>query len=134
MKRLSHMILPIAALILEILPYGAVCNFASAPNEIHRETFSYFDLVPFGYANFAPFITAVLTCAILVILTIYCITGRHGIAAAARNLLIVCTAISLCPLLFGIDYFSVIGGFITAALAAETFWLCWELRKKAEQK
>ena len=49
------------ALILEILPYGAVCNFANPDGEPWRYTYSYFDLTPFGYANFAPFIVALLT-------------------------------------------------------------------------
>ncbi len=38
-KKLLYLVFPIIALILEILPYGAVCNFATGPNEIIRETF-----------------------------------------------------------------------------------------------
>jgi hypothetical protein len=108
---------------LEALPYGAVCNFASGPNKIHRQTFSYFDLVPFGYANFAPPITALLTCAILVLLVIYCFTGKPQIGRAARTVLCVCAVISLGPLAFGISYFSVTGALITASLIAELLLL-----------
>ena len=44
-------ILPVITIVLEILPYGAVCNFANPEGEVLRETFSNFDLTPFGYAN-----------------------------------------------------------------------------------
>ena len=76
-KRFMYIILPVVTLILEILPYGAVCNFARPATNgsigHFRELYSYFDLLPFGYANFAPFITAILTCVILLLLAIYCI-------------------------------------------------------------
>ena len=74
-KRFLYLILPIITLILEALPYGAVCVFASSPTERLRETFSYFDLTPFGYANFAPLFTAIITCLIFILLMIYCIKG-----------------------------------------------------------
>ena len=75
-KRLLYLILPIVTLILEILPYGAVCNFMrpatteGLPPGRFRELYSYFDLTPFGYANFAPLITAVITCIILLLIII----------------------------------------------------------------
>ena len=54
-KRLLYLILPLVTVILELLPYGAVCNFMNPEGDPWRETFSYFSLTPFGYANFAPF-------------------------------------------------------------------------------
>ena len=74
-KRFLYLLLPIATLILEILPYGAVCVFAPSPTETVRETFSYFDPLPFGYANFAPLLTAITTCAVLGLLTVYVFTN-----------------------------------------------------------
>ena len=47
-KRFLYLVLPIITLILEALPYGAVCIFATSPTDRIRETFSYFDLTPFG--------------------------------------------------------------------------------------
>lgn len=47
-KRFLYLIFPAVALILEILPFGAVCNFANPDGEPWRETFSYFSLTPFG--------------------------------------------------------------------------------------
>jgi hypothetical protein len=55
----------IAALLLEIFAEGAVCNFAT-PEKTITETFSYFSLTPYGYANFGPFITAILSCVLFI--------------------------------------------------------------------
>ena len=85
-KRFLYLILPIITLILEALPYGAVCVFASSPTERLRETFSYFDLTPFGYANFAPLFTAIITSLIFILLVIYCVKGNSGIAIKAKNI------------------------------------------------
>ena len=55
-------------IVLELLPCGTVfCIFATSPTERVKETFSYFSLTPFGYANFAPLITATLTVAIFLL-------------------------------------------------------------------
>ena len=50
-KRFLYLIIPIITLVLESLPYGAVCIFATSPTERVTETFSYFDLTPFGYST-----------------------------------------------------------------------------------
>ena len=122
-KKALYLILPIITLCLELLPYGAVCIFASGPNELHREVFSYFSLVPFGYANFTPLITAVMTCVMVLLLVIYCITGKKRLAVSARRLSYVCTAFSFGQLYFGIEYYSVVGVLITISLVAETLLL-----------
>ena len=131
-KRLLYVILPIITLILEILPFGAVCNFATSPTETVRETFSYFDLTPFGYANFAPFITAIITCIVLLLIVVYCLTGNQKWAMKAKNILYVCAAFSLGPLVFGLRFFSVIGGLITISLIAELLLLQLSIKKYAE--
>lgn len=118
-KRWLYLIFPFMTLILELLPYGAVLNFSNPEGEPWRKTFSYFSLVPFGYANFAPFFTAVITCIILVLLVIFCITGKSRFALIARNILWVCIVFSLGQLVFGIRYLSVVGMLITLSLGAE---------------
>lgn len=68
MKKVTRILLvifPLAALILELLPNGVVLNFANPEGEPWRHTYSYFSLTPFGYANFGPFLTAILTCVLL---------------------------------------------------------------------
>lgn len=117
-KRIPYLLLLLLTLVLEILPYGAVCNFATETKTI-RELYSYFDLTPYGYANFAPFLTAVLTCIILVLLAVWCFTGKRQIMSAAKVLLAVGAVLSLCPLLLGIDCFSVVGALITLSLLVE---------------
>lgn len=126
-NRVLYLILPVITLILEILPYGAVCNYALPATDgtigRFRELYSYFDLTPFGYANFAPFLTAIITCIILLLMVIYCITGKHRIAQITKNVLGMASVLSLCPLLFGIKYFSVVGALITVSLIAELLLL-----------
>ena len=122
-KRLLYLILPIVTLILEILPYGAVCNFANPQGEPWRKTFSYFDLIPFGYANFAPLLTAITTCAILGLLLIYLFTDKHRMIKVTRVLLCIGTVLSLCPLLYGVSFFSVVGALISISLIAELVFL-----------
>lgn len=70
-KRLPLLLLPVLALILEALPYGAVLQFGRPAAAPLRELYSYFDLTPFGYANFAPLFTALGTCVLLVLLALY---------------------------------------------------------------
>ena len=126
-KRLLCLVLPIITLILEILPYGAVCNFMRPPSEVNpdapighfRELYSYFDLTPFGYANFAPLITAIITCIVLLILLIYCFTGKEKLARTAKNILCVGAVISFGPLVLGPHFLSVVGVLISLSLIAE---------------
>lgn len=132
-KGLQYLILPVITVILELLPYGAVCNFANPEGDPWRETFSYFNLTPFGYANFTPLLTAIITCIVLALLIIYALSGKRGWALAARNILAMGVVVSLGPLMFGISYFSLVGGLITAALAAEIFVLHRGLQSDAEE-
>ena len=122
-KRFLLLIPTIITLILEIIPYGAVCNFARPATDgsigHFRELYSYFDMTPFGYANFAPLITAIITCVIFLLIAVYCITDKPKWAICARNILVVCTIISLGPLLFGIHFFSIVGALITISLVSE---------------
>ena len=118
-KRFLLLLLPLVTLILEILPYGAVCNFAVSPEETKRETFSYFSLTPYGYANFTPFITAVLTVVVFALLLIYCLTGKQKLKNVSFYILIAACILSFGQLLFGLSYFSVVGLLISLMLIAQ---------------
>ncbi len=107
----------LAALGLELLPYGAVCVFANPEGEPWRRTFSYFDLTPFGYANFAPFLTALLTCALL-ILSVCALILKKPLRRAIAVTAAAAALLSLAPLLLGTAYFSLVGALITAVLTA----------------
>ena len=118
-KKLIMLCTTLIALVLEILPYGAVCNFANPEGEPWRRTYSYFDLTPFGYANFAPFIVALLTC-VFIILIVVSLASKKEMKALILAVSAIATVLSLAPLLYGIRFFSVVGAFITVALAITT--------------
>lgn len=131
-KRFLYLLLPIITLILEILPYGAVCIFAPSPTEQVKKTFSYFDLTPFGYANFAPFFTAIMSCLIFALLLIFCIKGNVCTAIKAKNILYVAVVMSLGPMVFGIASFSLVAGLITLSLVAELLFLQFTIKSPIE--
>lgn len=116
-KKSLFVVLSLATLILELLPNGVVLNFANPEGEPWRRTYSYFSLTPFGYANVGPFITAILTCILLVLVAVYLFKPRNGLNTAILNVSGFATAASLMPLMFGFDYITVIGVIITLLLA-----------------
>jgi len=114
-----------ATLILEVLPYGAVLIFSSGPEKRIKETFSYFSLIPFGYANFFPFLTAILTVLVTVLSVVAIIKKLR--AARLQNAAFICTIIALiCSitpfLMFGTAYMSVVGVAITILLLASVIF------------
>ena len=115
-KKLIMLCSTLIALILEILPYGAVCNFANPEGAPWHRTYSYFDLTPFGYAHFSPFIVALLTC-ILIILIIISIVSSKLMRGAILPVSISAALLSFAPLLLGINFFSIVGAFISVALS-----------------
>ena len=128
-KRFLYLLLPLLTLVLEILPYGAVCIFASSATERFRKTFSYFDLVPFGYANFAPLLTALLTCVTVILLILFWVNGNVRTATAARNILYAAAVLSLGSLVLGVEYFSLVAGLISLSLIAELLLLQFTVKK-----
>ena len=113
--KISLLVTIITSIILEALPYGAVCNFAT-PEKTIRTLFSYFDLTPFGYANFGPFLTACLSCVILLLSVLMFVSDKPVINKAATIISAVTIVTSLMPLMFGVSYFSVIGGILSVLM------------------
>lgn len=122
MKKMGLVILPVITIALQVLPSGAILIFAPSPTVTAKETYSYFSLIPLGYANFAPFITALLTCVVLFLALIT--IKRNDVSKAVFIVSLVATIISLFPLIYGIDHYSVVGGMITVMLIAESV-LAW---------
>lgn len=114
-QKLLLLVVSVAAIALELLPYGAVLNFAT-PEETVRQTYSYFDPTPFGYANFGPLLTAALTCVLFVLAAVYLFTDRPAINAALRIVSLSAAVLSLTPLLYGLKSFSVTGAMISCVL------------------
>ena len=118
MKKVCLVVLPALTIVLELLPVGAVCIFATSPIERVKATFSYFSLTPFGYANFAPFITATLTVAIF-LLSVFSLK-KDSILKALFVLSIITVVISLLPLMYGLNYYTLVGAIITVTLVIES--------------
>ena len=118
MKKISLVVFPALTIVLEALPLGAVCTFAPSPTERVRETFSYFSLIPFGYANFTPLITAILTVVILLLSLIS--LKKDSVFNALFVLSIITAIISLMPLMYGLNNYSLVGALITIALVTES--------------
>ena len=119
-KKIILLCILIAALVLEALPNGVVLRFANPEGDPYRETYSYFSLTPYGYANIFPLITAVLTCVLLLLLIISIIFKKE-LGKSAAIISGIASVLSLCPLpLFGADEFTAIGAGISLCLIAVT--------------
>lgn len=108
-----------AAIILELLPNGVVLWWAAPPSEPSKSTYcSYFDPLAYGYAHFSPLITAVLTAAAAILTIIALIAGsKHTKLRNALFIFLIVTAvISMCPVLYGFKYVTLIGVCITVML------------------
>ena len=128
--RFLPLICPAVALILEALPWGAVLNFGQPDGEPIRETYSYFSLMPFGYANFWPLITAVLSCALMILALVTLARPRPRLLRMGGNLAAVATLTSIGSwVMFGFDYFTLISGGITLILAVHTVLMGLCLKK-----
>ena len=118
-KKIIVLCILLCTLVLEILPYGAVCNFGNPEGDPFRETFSYFSRTPYGYANFSPLITAVLTCVLLLVVLI-AIVFKKELGKKTAILAGIASLISLCPMLYGLDDYSIVGALISLCLIAAT--------------
>ena len=119
-RKIILVLLPLAAIILESLPCGAVLIFGRGLEEgggLVRETYSYFSLLPFGYANFGPFITALLSCLLLIVALLFLFANKGS--KVIKAIAIIACLTSLSPLLFGVSHFSIVGAIISMLLCAE---------------
>lgn len=125
-RKLRLVLLPAAAVLLELLPYGAVLNFGVQAEdgsiETIQRTYSYFSLTPFGYALFGPLLTAILSCLLVALGVLYLWRGKGK--AALKGLSVIAVLLSLSPLLYGVTYFSALGAVISALLLAEAVLAC----------
>ncbi len=90
----------VAAVILEALPYGAKLTFGLENGETKEELFSYFSLTPYGYANFLPLITSILTCVLLVISIVVLFRNSEKLKNAFKILAIITFAVASISLAF----------------------------------
>ncbi|MBE6870889.1 MAG: hypothetical protein E7491_02965 [Ruminococcaceae bacterium] len=129
--KIARFTLTSVALIFEALPLGAVLYFLPSPeSERVKYVYSYFSLIPFGYANFGPFLTALLSCLLLVVILISLFSKKTFISfiAIALNLLAIVT--SFMPLMFSIEYFPPFALAISLLLIASAATFLIELSHK----
>lgn len=70
-SRIGAMLMLLAALVLELLPGGVRMHWATPPGEPERVTScAYWSMLPAGYGNLFPLLTAILT-AVLLLCTLY---------------------------------------------------------------
>lgn len=69
-KKIISIVSMLVAIVLMVIPYGVAMKFASSPTERVTLYYSYFDMIPFGYGNWFPIITAVLSIIIVLVLLI----------------------------------------------------------------
>ncbi len=115
-KKILLSILALVVLILELLPGGVVFRFANPEGEPWVKTYSYFNMTPFGYANFGPFITAVMTCVLIVLIIIAWFKYSRGLNVAIKSVTAFATVTSLIPIMFGVEYLTGIGVAISILL------------------
>ena len=106
---------------MEWLPCSAVCIFADSPSSTTRVYFSYFDLTPFGYANFGPLLTALLSVVAIFILAFYLLNGK-GLNLLKQLSLIAFTTSLLPLLMFGPKGFSILSVLISFCLFCSWYW------------
>lgn len=116
-KYIVQTVLLLGALALMIPPWGAVLNFGTPEGEPLRQTFSYFSLTPFGYANFGPFLSAVLLCVLLPLTVAQLFIRRKALGRAVQVVNGVDLLCSLLPLFYGVSYMSIPGWLISLCLA-----------------
>ena len=64
-------------------------------------------------------VLAFVTCGILVLLVVYLFTNKTRVLTVTKVLVCIGFILSLCPLLYGIRFFSVVGALISVSLIAE---------------
>ena len=103
-KKLIPLILPLLALVLELLPTGTVMYFGNPDGDPFRQTFSYFDPIHWGYADFAPNLTALLTCALVALAIISATRGTKSLSRATVTIASLAALLSLLVLWVGFTF------------------------------
>ncbi len=106
-----------AAILLMCLPRGVEMHFAAAPEEgiPYYITYApYFSLVPYGYGNFSPLLTSVMTVIAAMLSILAVLKNAKKLLHAVAVLLGITVMLSFVGFLF--DSYTIIGGLITATL------------------
>jgi hypothetical protein len=122
-------LLSVVILVLEWIPGSVVLRFANPEGEPWIRTYPYFSLTPFGYANFGPFLTAILTCILLLLVIIHWFWQGNGLNTSIAVLSALATITNFLPLMYGVSYLTPIG-VVIGLLLAGIFFLCLPRKKQ----
>ena len=115
MKRFLSILFAAGALALMILTKGAIHMKSTLLGVYTREAYSYFNPITFGSGNFPPFITALLTCLVLVL-------GFIALKSKACRIILIPLTLGdfvvsvLPPILLGTNRYTLLGAAISLLL------------------
>ena len=131
-KNVLVLVLLVAALVMQILPYGAVLRFPHPDGATTVSTYSYFDITPYGYANFAPLFCGITTALWLLVSLISLILKRTW--QTARTVIgYIAFILALLPVTQGPVYMNIWGWGIAILLCAALFLTKKPHRPKKDQ-
>lgn len=126
------------AVVLELLPFGVMCNFSDGEQTVLRR-FSYFSMVPYTYGCMLPLVAAILSVAALVLSVVYLMPKIAGRRAVAVPWIIVAVAAaaslaSVLHILLRWEWRTLPGALIAAVLVAGTALAVFAARKETDGK
>lgn len=126
------------AVVLELLPFGVMCNFSDGEQTVLRR-FSYFSMVPYAYGCMLPLVAAILSVAALVLSVVYLMPKIAGRRAVAVPWIIVAVAAaaslaSVLHILLRWEWRTLPGALIAAVLVAGTALAVFAARKETDGK
>lgn len=127
------------AVVLELLPFGVMCNFSDGEQTVLRR-FSYFSMVPYAYGCMLPLVAAILSVAALVLsIIVYLMPKSAGRRAVAVPWIIVAVAAvasvaSMLHMLLRWEWRTLPGALIVAVLVAGTALAVFASRKETDGK
>lgn len=119
-KALMSLALPLAALILELLPFSAAMKFAVGPNETQRRTFSFFSPTLWGYASFTINIAAVLTVITAALGGVYLLRKSKKLLLAQFVTALLGLIALIIEFAKGAEFITIFGALVAALLAGQS--------------
>lgn len=120
------------ALVLEILPIGSVMVFAPSPDERVTRIYSYFSLLPVGYAMVTPMLTGILTIVIIVLGVIA--VFKFDKSSKLRKAIFICSVISFLFSIIPLFLFGMVGMTVASYVVSGAILLSICLQAVANRK
>jgi len=125
MRKILAICCMLISIVLMATPFGIAMTFAAGPSERVTKCYSYFNMMPLGYGNWLPIITAVLSMAVLMLLLISLKRGKGEKSALVCSFICLITSV-LSWLVF--NSFTIIGAVIAIFHGAAILFQIWDKR------